>query len=401
MGKKIYKGAVARSLCAALGLVLSSLLLFGVAGALLPSEIVLSEKEELPAYPCVALSDREWVGESDGLSLSTVSAKLFGIIQLKKIEVKEKIPLSLIVGGETFGVKILTDGVVITGFSSFQSGGESVCPAQAAGMKEKDVLLSINGVGVHSAAQVAALLEASGEKATLLCRRGSEKKEFTLTLAKCDGDGAYKAGLLVRDTSSGIGTVTFIDPETGFFGALGHGICDSATGELVPLSRGVVTDVKIHSIQKGAAGAPGELRGYLYGEKKGSVLRNTNTGVYGVLTSYAHKTPTPVATADEVKEGKAYICCAPDGKEVRQYEIEIKNINRQSETKSFTVCVTDEALLSQTGGIVQGLSGSPIIQDGKLVGAVTHVLVSNPTEGYGIFIENMLHTAEAQLQKAS
>ncbi len=393
MGKKIYKGIVACGIAFAL----AAVLLLCVTAATLPGEIVVTSTKELPSYPCVALCDMQWDAEGEAEGICTVSAKLFGIIQLKKIEVKEKEPLSLIVGGEAFGVKILTDGVVVTGFSHFSSCGKSVCPAQEAGIRVNDVLLSVNGVPVHSASQVAAMLEAAGERATVVCRHGEEKKEISLSLAKSDEDGRQKAGLLLRDTASGIGTITFIDPKTGSFGALGHGICESGTGELTPLSRGVVTDVKIHSIVKGESGAPGELRGYLYGEKKGSVLYNTPTGVYGVLTSYEQKAALPVATADEVKEGKATIRCALDGEEVKEYEIEIKSINRQSETKSFIIRVTDEALLAKTGGIIQGMSGSPIIQNGKLIGAVTHVMVADPAEGYGIFIENMLNAAQSQI----
>ena len=349
MGNKIYKGIV----FGCLALVLTVTLLLGVAAAL-PKEILVSGEQEIPFYPCISLTVEEECEDEAREGICTVSAKLFGIIQLKKIEVKTKEPLSLIVGGDAFGVKILTDGVVVTGFSRLSSCGKSVCPAEEAGVKANDVLLSVNGTQVHSAAQVVSLLEAAGEKATLLVRRGNEKKEICISLAKSDEDGQYKAGLLVRDTASGIGTVTFIDPKTGAFGALGHGICDSASGELMPILRGVVTDVKIHSILRGEAGAPGELRGYLYGEKKGSVLQNTNTGVYGVLTSYKQREAIPVAYADEVKEGKAVIRCALDGEEIKEYEIEIKSINRQSETRSFTVHVTDEALLAKTGGIIQG-----------------------------------------------
>ena len=398
MGKKIYKGIV----LGAMAFALLTVLLLGVTAAALPREIVIESKDALPSYPCVALCDMSRAGgETEGEEICSVSAKLFGVIQVKRIDVKEKASRSLIVGGEAFGVKILTDGVVVSGFSQFASCGKSVCPAKEAGIRVNDVLLSVNGVPVRSASQVASLLEAAGASATVVCRHGEETKEITLSLAKADEDGKQKAGLLLRDTASGIGTITFIDPKTGSFGALGHGICESTTGELTPLQRGVVTDVKIHSIIKGSSGTPGELRGYLYGEKKGSVLYNTATGVYGVLTSYKQKEMLPVASSDEVKEGKATIRCALDGEEVKEYEIEIKSINRQSETKSFVVCVTDEALLAKTGGIIQGMSGSPIIQNGKLVGAVTHVMINDPTTGYGIFIENMLNAANISMAKAS
>ncbi|MBP3437408.1 MAG: SpoIVB peptidase [Clostridia bacterium] len=394
MGKKIIKITASLIGC----LILAFLLGVGIAEISLPNQMTLVREDALPSYPCVALSGKQTVSENEAFSVSTVSAKLFGVIQLKKIEVKEYHNLSLIPGGQTFGVKVLTDGVLIVGISEVSSGGVKKNPAAEAGIQVKDVLLSVNGVKVHSAVEVAKLLEEATDKAVLVCRRGDKEMTFTVTLVKSDEDGKNKAGLWVKDTTSGIGTVTYIVPKTGEFGALGHGICDSETGALVPLSRGTVTGVKIHSIHKGTAGTPGELRGYLCGAKKGAVIGNTDCGVFGVFSECPDSTPIPVATPEEVKEGKAVLRCSLDGEEVKEYEIEIKDIRSQSKTKSFVVHITDKALLEKTGGIVQGMSGSPIIQNGKLVGAVTHVMINDPTTGYGIFIENMLNASQNQAQ---
>ncbi|MCQ2386251.1 MAG: hypothetical protein MJ078_06220 [Clostridia bacterium] len=206
----------------------------------------------------------------------------------------------------------------------------------------------------------------------------------------------------VRETATGIGTVTFISPETGAFGALGHGVCDSETGSLVPMSRGTVTEVELSEIVKGEKGTPGELRGYLTERKIGSVLTNTDCGVFGVFTKVPGSgTPIPVGSSGEVKTGKASVLCASDGGEVKEYGIDITEIRRQGQTKSFTIKVTDPELLAKTGGIVQGMSGSPILQNGKLVGAVTHVLVNDPTSGYGIFIESMLSVMPETLAPAA
>ena len=204
----------------------------------------------------------------------------------------------------------------------------------------------------------------------------------------------YKLGIWVRDNTAGIGTLTFIKSDDGMFGGLGHGIYDIDTGELLPLSRGIVTDVSVTGIIKGSAGKPGEIRGYLKQNKTGALITNCDCGVFGVFTpspEISKEKLLPIAFRSEVKCGPATIRCTLDEGGIKEYGIEILNINHDSQgTKCFTVHVTDSALLEKTGGIVQGMSGSPIIQDGKLVGAVTHVMVNDPTTGYGIFIENML-----------
>ena len=299
----------------------------------------------------------------------------------------------LIVAGVPFGVKFHTQGVIVVGMP-----GESG-PASAAGLKRGDIITSINGETVESAEKFSEKVRASGGNAlTLEYKSGSECHSVTVT-PNVDESGEYKLGVWIKDSAAGIGTVTFIDPETMTFAGLGHGICDSSGGEPIPLAFGSAEDVTLTGIVIGKAGAPGELRGSFVGHKMGKLTKNDTTGVYGVLVEIPEHLKAekyPVCRSGDVKEGKAYIYTTVDGEGRKCYEIEIFGIERAGKDRNFSVRITDEALLSKTGGIVQGMSGSPIIQDGKLIGAVTHVLINDPTCGYGIFIENMLNESTAR-----
>ena len=313
--------------------------------------------------------------------------------------------LTVIPGGMPFGIKFYTEGVTVVGFCDVDTGNGKVNPAQKSGIKPKDMILKVNGEALTSATDLTARIENSdGKPLTLTCRRGRSEFEVKLTPVYCPAEARYKTGIWVRDSGAGIGTVTFMIPENGAFAGLGHGICDSDTGELVPMKRGAVMDVTISSVVKGAPGAPGELKGYFNAGKTGALLGNSTCGVWGTFTSLpkASAEPMPIASANEIEEGDAYILCTLDSNKIEKYDIKISNINRDAKgSKCFTVTVTDPDLLSVTGGIVQGMSGSPIIQNGKLVGAVTHVLINDPTTGYGIFIENMLNAAQMPMAKAS
>lgn len=306
-----------------------------------------------------------------------------------------KLPTELIPGGMPFGVQLQTKGVLIVGMSPVNPQGDGVCPAEAAGIAVKDVILSIGGTNVSSVSQVAEILAASGGKElTLVIERSGKRLEKRLKPIRSDKDGIYRAGIWIRDSAAGIGTVTFLCPKSHGFAGLGHGICDPDTGTLMPMSRGSVMNVVIGSVQKGREGSPGELRGYFSGERVGALLGNTECGAYGMLSVLPKNIgdPIPVGDASEVHTGDAYILCTlDDSQSVKKYPIRITRIfDRKRENKNFLVEVTDRELIKQTGGIVQGMSGSPIIQDGKLIGAITHVMVENPKQGYGIFIENML-----------
>ena len=313
--------------------------------------------------------------------------------------------LMLCPGGMPFGVKFYTDGVMVVGFSDVQTGKGSINPAARAGLHAKDIILKINGESLCGAADMTERIEASqGKPLQLICRRGGKEFETTLTPVLSAAEGQYKTGIWVRDSGAGIGTVTFLFPDSGAFAGLGHGICDTDTGALVQMRKGAVSDVTISSVVKGAAGAPGELKGHFNPGRSGALLGNSACGVWGVFSEVPKDCTETVAVGrrEELTEGEAELLCTLDSNRIGRYRIEIKDIKRDcSGSKCFTVHVTDPALIERTGGIVQGMSGSPIIQNGKLVGAVTHVLVGDPTTGYGIFIENMLAALSTPMAKAS
>ena len=324
----------------------------------------------------------------------TVSSRffelLFGKRQRDAAEPKgeAKAAQMLCPGGDVFGVRIARDGVCVV-------SAEAECV-----LKRGDIIISIDGQKMRSLGDVRKALEgADGKPMTLVIERGGERFEAEVTPKRSGED--YKLGAVLRDGVSGIGTVTYYDPATGEFGGLGHGICEEKTGEPVRMKAGTVTGVILGGVDKSEVGDPGELTGILTEGAIGELYSNTNEGVFGKLTVSPDKSRTalPVAHRDEVKEGEATIISTLKNGHRAEYKIEIFDIDRLSTgSKSFKVRVTDDALKTITGGIVRGMSGSPIIQDGKLVGAVTHVLVANPTEGYGIFIENMLNAAEGRVQ---
>ena len=303
--------------------------------------------------------------------------------------------VELIAGGMPFGVKFSVEGVVITGFSDISTKNGVENPAVRAGLKEKDIIIKVNGESIFTVSALDKKIEASGGNAlTLEYKRAGETGAVSITPVYCSSDGKYKIGLTVKDGGAGIGTVTYIMPDSLTFGGLGHGICDSETGNLVKMNRGIVSNVKISGIKKGISGTPGEIKGILGYEKKGILYNNTACGVFGVYTSLPDGATQKykVGTRNDLKNGEAYIITTvePDGAP-QKYSVEISNIDREATgAKCFCIKVTDRSLIDKTGGIVQGMSGSPVIQNGKLVGAVTHVLINDPTVGYGIFIENML-----------
>ena len=298
--------------------------------------------------------------------------------------------------GEAFGMKIHQSGVTVTAITDTES-------ALSGQVAVGDILLSLNGEAIESATDLSKKLSAAKGPLSLTVLRGKEKK--TILLSKGATDEGYRLGIEVKDTAAGIGTITYIDPETGAFGGLGHGICMPNTGEIYPMQSGTVTEVILGGVQKGVAGKPGELRGVLSHREIGTLHKNTDCGVFGTLSleNRSLPDPLPISTRDEVTTGPAEILSSLKNGAPARYQIRITEIDRSAtDSKSFRIEVTDPTLIALTGGIVRGMSGSPIIQNGKLVGAVTHVLVANPTEGYGIFIENMLNAAQQQaLPKAA
>lgn len=302
--------------------------------------------------------------------------------------------LTLLPGGMPFGVRFLTEGVTVVGFCDIEQNGKKVNPAADAGLKLRDTILKVGGEALTGASDLTDRIEhCGGQELLLLCRRGGAEVELRLTPVWCEAEARYKTGIWVRDSGAGIGTVTFIIPETGAFAGLGHGICDADSGELIAMRRGTVSNVTISSVVKGAVGAPGELKGYFNPGKNGALLGNSGCGVWGVFSEppQALTEALPVGLREDLCEGEAEILCTLDSNRIGRYRVQITEIDRNATgAKCFGVKITDPALLAASGGIVQGMSGSPILQNGKLVGAVTHVLINDPTSGYGIFLENML-----------
>lgn len=290
-------------------------------------------------------------------------------------------PAALIPGGQVFGVRIRQKHVTVT-----DSPG---VPALKAG----DIILSVGGETVNTAKDVKRLVQKCGGN-SLTIRALHRGNEIAVEIRPSFEDGEYRLGISLRDGAAGLGTITFIDPRTGLFGGLGHGICDADSGEVISMESGQVCGVILGGIHKGESGKPGELCGVLTDRQIGDISVNSECGVFGILTDtsgLSSASEFTVGKRDDVTEGEATIISTLKNGKTAEYKIEIYDIDRDSEgSKSFRVRVTDETLKALTGGIVRGMSGSPIIQNGKLIGAITHVLVADPTEGYGIFIENML-----------
>ena len=296
-------------------------------------------------------------------------------------------PKMLVPVGEAVGIRIRTDGIVITGF-------DESAPAQDAGLRTGDVIQSVNGVELASAADLAEVVrDCCGQPLTVSALR--KGKPFETAVTPDAVDGGWRMGIYIRDAVAGIGTVTWYDPQTGSYGALGHGINDSSAGGLIPLAGGELLPAQIVGVNRGQRGAPGQLQGAFLTESLiGSVERNTSCGIFGQLTGICTQPAIPVAAEEDIRPGAATIRCMVDADTVREYAVQIEKVDTHGKDgRDMILKVTDPELLAITGGIVQGMSGSPIIQDGKLVGAVTHVLVNDPTRGYGIFIENMLGAA--------
>lgn len=307
---------------------------------------------------------------------------------------------SLIPVGRAAGIKLHADGVMIASVDPVTTSVGQVSPAQVAGLNPGDIILTVNGqpVDTNDGLQEK-IAKSQGNPMTLRVRRDGGEKEISVTPVK-DTAGQYRLGVMIRDGMAGIGTITYVDPKTGDYGSLGHGICDGESGVLVPLAEGSLMEASVAGVQRGASGSPGCLQGeFNLQQDMGTVTKNTETGIFGRLTDdsyYRDGKTMPIAQDGEVKAGPCEIWSNIEGKTVRHYQAEISKVyGRGGENdRALVLHVTDKELIEKTGGIVQGMSGSPIIQDGKLVGAVTHVLVNDPTRGYGILIESMLEAAK-------
>lgn len=303
-------------------------------------------------------------------------------------------PRKVVPLGSVFGIKLFTDGVIVASLSDIYTEQGMCCPAADAGIKPGDYLLEANGEAIANNAALANVIgKSEGKPVTLKIRR--DKKIFEADVTPVFGEGAFKTGIWIRDSAAGIGTLTFYDPTSGKFGGLGHGICDMDTSGVMALKSGEPAPITLCGIEKGTAEKPGQLKGYFSSDSAmGTLLANNETGVYGVLNEAPKGNAVDVLPSEQVQCGAVQLLVTLNEAGPKLYDAEIERISDEKQrTKNLIIRVTDPELLELTGGIVQGMSGSPILQGGKLCGAVTHVFKDDPTLGYGIFIENMLEGA--------
>lgn len=401
----IKKGRLRAVLCLTVAIFLSlaslGAAIFGAYGMVIPETVACFSGADVPSYLGTTFeSDGGSEFESSVMTLSRGSYKLFGAIPVKSVTVATLKDTKVHVGGVPFGLKFLTKGVSIVGFE-----GEQNNTAFKAGLRLHDTIIKADGRDLTSASDLTKYVEECGGRAIKLTylRAG---KEFSTSVNPTfsESEKKYTLGIWLKDSGAGIGTITFVT-EDGTFGGLGHGVCETDTGELIEMTNGQVLGVTVSGVIKGQRGTPGELRGYFNSSKVGKILKNTDCGVFGVLTAIPETVTDKaysIGLRSEVREGAATLLCTLDGNVREEYSIEISDINRSANgNKCFTVKITDERLIAASGGIVQGMSGSPIIQNGKLIGAVTHVLINDPTTGYGIFIENMLTQTASAVQTAA
>jgi len=338
--------------------------------------------------------------KSEKNGMTKLNMSIMGLIPLKTVKVDVVSNKRLVPCGNTVGVKLKADGILVIGVSDVQtSGGQRFYPAKEAGLKPGDLITHVNNKKIDSAQKLIDEIQITGNRKLKIAFKRNNVNFFTEVVpVKASDDGKYHIGLWVRDGTAGIGTLTFYDPETKAFGALGHGIADIDTGALMPVGNGEILQSKVIGVVKGKNGMPGELKGIFLEDRGviGQVDKNCELGIYGMLNKNllkpASNFPVQIAVRSQVREGPAKILANIEGEKVEEFSIVIQKVSRQSlnGSKGMIIKITDKKLLERTGGIVQGMSGSPIIQDGRLVGAITHVLVNDPSRGYGIFIEGMI-----------
>ena len=376
----------------------------------IPNNLILLQGENLKLKTLLGLSISDADGQtveavnSDNTKVSNKIGKMDLSLNLAGFTVKDLtvnvIPNTVVIpSGEAIGLRLYTSGVLVVGMSEIQGqDNNNYTPYKNSGIKEGDMITKVDDESVTCTSDlITKVNESNGNAVKITYVRDGSDYNTEITPTKTS-DNEYKLGLWVRDAASGVGTITFYDPKTGDFGALGHGILDIDTEELIDIARGDIVTSKIVSIIKGERGKPGELQGSIdNGKIIGEVYKNTNYGIYGKLNNtdslkQENNKVMEVMPRDEVKEGKATILCTLDDNKQEEYEIEIEKVYTSTNrtNKNMVIKVTDQRLLDKTGGIIQGMSGSPIIQNGKFVGAVTHVMVNNPEKGYGIFADTML-----------
>lgn len=345
------------------------------------------------ASVAVASRSDERLGEPNGYHCTYF---LFERIPVKTVRVVRSEPVQLYAGGRAIGITIRTDGVLVVGLGAVDTDAGALSPGTAAGLRAGDVISEADGVEIEDAQSLAGICEGSDGSVELTVLRESETLTIPVPLVREKGTRRYRLGVWVRDSTAGIGTLSFVDGSSGWFAALGHPVSDLDTQSLLTVRDGRVLSTQIVDVHKGEQGSPGELIGVfsIYDEPIGYIERNTEYGIFGPMAddaAYADGALYPMGYAEEAYPGGAELIATVDGGTAQAFSCEILRVNEQSDvaSKGMVIRVTDERLLSATGGIVQGMSGCPVIQDGKLIGVVTHVFVNDPTRGYCIYAEWM------------
>ena len=379
----------------------------------LPNELVVFEGEKINLKTILGMNIKTNLEEQETIETSsnnsetitneagkkTLEVSLFDKLLTKDIEVDVLPKTTVIPVGNIAGVKLYTSGVLVVGMSEIEGiDNKKYRPYENTGIEEGDRITKIDEKYISTTNELIDVVNKSkGEDIEITYIHEEESKQCSIEPVQT-GNNEYKLGLWVRDSAAGVGTVTFYEPSTKTFGALGHGITDIDTGELINIASGEFVTTRILNITKGENGNPGKIQGTIENQKNiGQINKNSKFGIYGKVDNLSSleidaSKEMEVATREEIKKGKATILCSLDNKTVEEYEIEIEKIYKENnyDNKSMQIKVTDQKLIEKTGGIIQGMSGSPIIQNGKFIGAVTHVLVNNPQEGYAVFGDIML-----------
>lgn len=383
---------------------------------MIPDELVIFEGEPISMRTLLGITIKDENQEtmevssnsgntvSDEVGKATLEVSLFNNISLKNVDVSVLPKTTVIPVGNIAGVKLYTSGVLVVGMSEIEgSDNKKYKPYENSGIEEGDTIIKVNETEINSTEELVETVNSSqGRDIQIKFIHDEETKECSITPVETRSH-EYKLGLWVRDSAAGVGTVTFYEPSTKTFGALGHGITDIDTNELINIASGEFVTTRILNITKGESGEPGKIQGTIENQQNiGTISKNSKFGVYGKVDNLSSlnidtSKEMEVASRDEIQTGKATILCSLDNQKPQEYEIEIQKIYKENnyDNKSMQIKVTDEKLLEKTGGIIQGMSGSPIIQNGKFIGAVTHVLVNNPQEGYAVFGDIMLKQARS------
>jgi len=375
----------------------------------IPNNIILFENEEIKLNTLFGISikdyETEQVATSLGKSISEeknpvkLQLSLFDKIPLKKVNINVIPKTNVVVLGNTIGLKLYTNGVMVVGMSEVEGrNNKKVKPYKESGIEEGDVIISVNQKEVTCTTDlIENINKCNGEEVEIKYIRDGEIYTSKIQPIKTE-QNYYKIGFWVRDSAAGVGTISFYEPKTGMFAALGHGLTDIDTGELITIANGNIVTTNVVAMTKGEKGKPGEMKGTLTSQSDiGDISKNTRFGIFGKLNNISllninNEDALEVANRDEITEGKAKIICTLNDNKRQEYEIEIQKIfkNNNEDNKSMIIKVTDNDLLDKTGGIIQGMSGSPIVQNNKVIGAVTHVFVTDPTMGYAIFADLMI-----------